>query len=63
MTFPYLINKNGIGAHPNIIKASKVVAQLPPKLTNIKAPKSGKAQLKNERRIVLAARADTAKGL
>jgi hypothetical protein len=63
MTFPYPINKNGIGAHAKIIKAGKVVAQLLPKFTNIKAPKKGKARPKNERRMALAAKTEVANGL
>ena len=63
MTFQYLINKNGIDAHAIIMKAGKVVAQLSPKFTIIKAPKRGKAQPKNERRMALAAKAEVANGL
>jgi hypothetical protein len=63
MTFPYLTNRKGIGEHAKVMKAGKVVAQLSPKFTNVKAPKKGKAQPKNERKMALAARTEAMNGL
>ncbi len=63
MNFPDLMNKNGIGAHASVIKVIKVVAQMSPRLTNINAPKRGKAQPKNKLRMAFAAHADAANGL